>query len=278
MQTAILNKPIKETVPHIFKRPLLSVNPSDSLMQVGAFLALGPQIYVDGLVVLDQNQKIAGTIGGRHVIEYILSHHKSDWSAAPALAIMTTFDSTVEADRPLTAALDMFATTEFAFVPITIDHKVVTSLSLRDLLKIAAALELDKPIRELSSSLIEIDDDTSMGNALEIMLEGGIRSLVVQKAGDNMNAKTAAGIINDRQILEFLISHEGRQILTSEGLNRLFEIKVNTLALQEARVVNPDISAGTAAAFFDVSVPCLLLDQENSIVTPWDIVMKGMRG
>jgi hypothetical protein len=43
-------------------------------------------------------------------------------------------------------------------------------------------------------------------------------------------------------------------------------------------VVNPDISAGTAAAFFDVSVPCLLLDQENSIVTPWDIVMKGMRG
>jgi CBS domain-containing protein len=280
MQMATLNKPIREAVPHIFKRPLLSVRPSDSLLQVGTFLALGPQIYVDGLVVLNDNNGAAGTIGGRHIAEYILYHQKSDWPAASASDIMTRFDSTVEADHPLTVALDIFAKTEFAFVPVTIDNTVVTSLSVRDLLKIIPALRLDTPIRELSSSLIAIDGKTSIGNALEIMLEQGVRSLAVREAEENTGAKTAAAapsILNDRKILEFLISHDGRQALISKGVMQLFEIEVNTLDLQEPIVVDPDTSASTAAGLFDVSVPFLLLDQQNSILTPWDVVMKGLK-
>jgi CBS domain-containing protein len=280
MQMATLNKPIREAVPHIFKRPLLSVRPSDSLLQVGTFLALGPQIYVDGLVVLNDNNGAAGTIGGRHIAEYILYHQKSDWPAASASDIMTRFDSTVEADHSLTVALDIFAKTEFAFVPVTIDNTVVTSLSVRDLLKIIPALRLDTPIRELSSSLIAIDGKTSIGNALEIMLEQGVRSLAVREAEENTGAKTAAAapsILNDRKILEFLISHDGRQALISKGVMQLFEIEVNTLDLQEPIVVDPDTSASTAAGLFDVSVPFLLLDQQNSILTPWDVVMKGLK-
>jgi CBS domain-containing protein len=280
MQMATLNKPIREAVPHIFKRPLLSVRPSDSLLQVGTFLALGPQIYVDGLVVLNDNNGAAGTIGGRHIAEYILYHQKSDWPAASASDIMTRFDSTVEADHSLTVALDIFAKTEFAFVPVTIDNRVVTSLSVRDLLKIIPALRLDTPIRELSSSLIAIDGKTSIGNALEIMLEQGVRSLAVREAEENTGAKTAAAapsILNDRKILEFLISHDGRQALISKGVMQLFEIEVNTLDLQEPIVVDPDTSASTAAGLFDVSVPFLLLDQQNSILTPWDVVMKGLK-
>lgn len=42
---------ISNAVPHIFKRPLLTVNPSDTLLQVATFLAIGHRIYVDGLVV-----------------------------------------------------------------------------------------------------------------------------------------------------------------------------------------------------------------------------------
>jgi CBS domain-containing protein len=280
MNRAILNRSIREAVPHVFKRPLLSVSPSDSLLQVGTFLAIGPQIYVDGLVVLDYNQKAVGSIGGRHIIEYILAHHRSAWSAdVTASNIMARFDSTVEADHPLAVALDLFAKTEFAFVPITIGHRVVTSLSLRDVLKIVADSSLDRPIKELSSSMIAIDGKTSIGNAIEIMLEHGIRSLVVRQDendGDNVSRKAAASILNDREILEFLMSHDSRQMMVSEGASGLFRVGVNTLYLKEARIVDPDISASTAAGLFDVAVPCLLLRQQNSIVTPWDIVIKGL--
>lgn len=278
MQIATLNKPIKEAVPHIFKRPVLSVRPSDSLLHVGTFLALGPQIYVDGLVVINDNNEAVGTIGGRHFAEYILYHHKSEWwSVASASDIMTRFDSTVEADQPLTAALDIFARTEFAFVPVTTSHRVVTSLSVRDLLKIVAASSLDKPIRELSSSLIEIDGNTSIGNALEIMLEQGIRTLLVREYKENTNTNTAPALLNDRKILEFLISPEGREKMISKGLGGLFEVEVRTLDLEEAKIVDSDISASTAAGLFNISVPCLLLDRQNLILTPWDVVMKGLK-
>jgi predicted transcriptional regulator len=281
MQMTILNKPIKETVPHIFKRPLLSVSPSDSLLHVGTFLAVGPQIYVDGLVVLDQNYKAIGTIGGRHIIEYILSHQRSSWLAASASTIMSRFNSALEADRPLVEALDIFASTEFAFLPVTTDQKVVTSLSLRDLLNVTAASNLQEPVRELSSPLIEIDYNTSIGAALEIMLEEGIRGLVVRQQAEDVNLNDNnrnASMVNDRQILEFLVSHEGIQVLDSKGLDGLFDVKINTLGLREARVINSDISASAAAKLFDVNVPFLLLKKAKSILTPWDIVIKGLKG
>jgi hypothetical protein len=58
MQLTELERPITDIVPHIFKRPVLSVSPTDSLFQVGTFLAIGPQIYVDGLVVVDGQKNL----------------------------------------------------------------------------------------------------------------------------------------------------------------------------------------------------------------------------
>lgn len=114
----ILNKPIKEAVPHIFKWPLLSVGPSDSLLHAGTFLALGSQIYIDGLVVLDQDLKDVGIIGGRHTLLNISYHTASQIGQLHQLQALWlhTFDSAVEADSPLTSALDVFTEIEFAFV------------------------------------------------------------------------------------------------------------------------------------------------------------------
>ena len=61
MQLTELERPISDIVPHIFSRSVLSVRQADSLLQVGGFLAIGPDIYVDGLVVLD-GQKPVGRI------------------------------------------------------------------------------------------------------------------------------------------------------------------------------------------------------------------------
>ena len=42
MQPTELERAISDIVHHIFKRPVLSVSPADSLLQVGTFLAIGP--------------------------------------------------------------------------------------------------------------------------------------------------------------------------------------------------------------------------------------------
>lgn len=49
--------PIKKAAPHIFTRPFLFVEPNTRMQQLGTFLAIGPQIYVDGLVVISEDNK-----------------------------------------------------------------------------------------------------------------------------------------------------------------------------------------------------------------------------
>jgi CBS domain-containing protein len=264
MQIAALERSISDSVPHIFKRPVLTVGPTDSLLQVGTFLAIGPQIYVDGLVVLD-GKRLVGTVGGQHMIRYILEHQEG-WFESTASQIMKTFPSSVEGNDPLGVALDIFGRTKFAFVPVMINGLVATSLSVRDVLPIAAG-SLVKPVGELSSPLISVKGGISIQRALELMLEKGVRNLAVR----NENNQTK--IINDRKILEFILSYEGRRLVsTPMGLD---SVSIELLDLQIPRYVKKTLPAGIAAeSLSSVTTPCLLCN--GSIITPWDIVMKGL--
>ncbi len=260
-----LERPVSDIVPHIFKRPVLSVSTADSLLQVGTFLAIGPQIYVDGLVVLE-GKKPVGRIGGQHIIRYILQHQEG-WFQSTASQLMSQPPSVVEASDPLSVALDIFSKTRFAFVPITIDDRVATSLSVRDVLRVAAS-KLVTPVGELSSQLVSVGHSTSIEKALELMLEKGIRNLAVR------NENNGTRVINDRRILEFLLSYEGRRVIASPmGLDA---VSVDLLDMPAPKYVKRSMSGGIAAEFLsDVNTPCLLLPNDL-IVTPWDIVMKGL--
>ncbi|AFU58897.1 CBS domain-containing protein [Candidatus Nitrososphaera gargensis Ga9.2] len=127
---AIEQKPIREAVPHIFRRPVLSVEPHDSLLKAGTFLAIGPQIYVDGLVVLDGTSPV-GRIGGKSIIKHILESR--EWQYAKVTDMVDRSVYGVDAGSNLGYALDIFDETRFAFVPVTINYKIAASLTIRDM-------------------------------------------------------------------------------------------------------------------------------------------------
>jgi predicted transcriptional regulator len=269
--TTELDAPIIEAVPHIFKRPLLYVSPSDYLLQVATYLAIGPQIYVDGLVVLD-GHKAVGTIGGQHLIKHIL-YLQEKWLDEKASDIMIKINSSVEAGAPLRTVLNIYSKTRFAFCPIAVNDKVAASLSLRDILKVVERSKLDISANKLSSPLTYISKDASIGNALEMMLEKGIRNLAILQG----NSKEITSIVNDRKILEFLVSHDGRHMLalaSDDGFEGLFKVKISVLDMLAAKIISHDLPANSVAKLFDINTPCLILD-DDSIVTPWDVVMKG---
>ena len=60
---------IKNAAPHIFTGQFLFVEPNTRMLQIGTFLAIGPQIYVDGLVVISENDKGQGC---KHIISKLL--------------------------------------------------------------------------------------------------------------------------------------------------------------------------------------------------------------
>jgi hypothetical protein len=204
------------------------------------------------------------------MIKYIL-YNKSNWLDVEASSVMARCHLAVEASSPVNSALDIFAKTGYGFTSVTVNHYAVTSLSLRDMLKIVSVQKLETPIREFASPLIMVDKkNISIGNAIQMMLDQRIRNLVVNVRYGNDNS--SLHILNDRKILEFLFSHKGGQLMQLKGIEGLFRIGVETLDMLKAQVVTGDMPISAAARLFGTSVPCLLLN--GSILTPWDIVMK----
>jgi CBS domain-containing protein len=129
--------------------------------------------------------------------------------------------------------------------------------------------KLVTPVGEMSSRLVSVKYNTSIQKALELMLEKGIRNSGVRNENND-----DVGIINDRKILEFLLSYEGRAVMA--GPMGLDAVSVDLLDMAAPKYVKQSIPTCIAAEFLlDINTPCLLL-HNNRIVTPWDVVMKGL--
>lgn len=294
----LLGIPIKDAAAHIFRRPYLFVNPTAHMLQIATFLAIGPQIYVDGLVIINESKKPIGRIGSKHIISNILRIGYPDWLETTAEQIMDDFAGTIDMNSPLSKAIEVFDKTRFAFVPIIVKGdggseaaEVVASLSIRDILPLIAKTNINRSIKDLCSPLISVDKNTSIRNAIDFMMKQGIRNIGIKEDNDgndygnnNDNKTKLLYIINDRKILEFLLSHKGREVMKSNGIAGLADVDIiNHLDMISAMKVKYNTTTSQAAELLmDIHNPCLILEEErekkdNSIITPWDIVMKTVK-
>ncbi|MGB6674967.1 MAG: hypothetical protein WBE34_21275 [Candidatus Nitrosopolaris sp.] len=202
----------------------------------------------------------------------------------------------------------VFEKTRFGFIPILAkkddrmedeegDSLVVTaSLAIRDILALIAKANLATPIKELSSQLISVDSKTSIRDALDYMLNKG-RNIGIKEelsahddsggvSGTESSRKSKLShVINDRKILEFLLSHNGREVLRKNGIAGLADININNnLDTVSPTSVKSNTTVSSAAELLmDVRNPCLILEDNEKgeelsyIVTPLDIVMKTLK-
>ena len=298
---------IKDAAPHIFRRPFLFVESNTKMLQIATFFAIGPQIYVDGIIVIDEVLKRpVGRIGSKHIISSILDSGYPAFFQKKASEIMDSSVIPLETDSPVKEALEVFERTRFAFIPILTkkedkmddlddSFKVVTaSLAIRDILPLIVKANLNISIRELSSQLVSLDGNTSIKNALDYMLNNGIRNIGIRQEGsahDDVTSENSEiksnlpGIINDRKILEFLLSHDARTVFRKNGIAGLADLNiVDNLDIISATTVKSNTTVSRAAELLmDIHNPYLVLEDNekgeyNYVVTPWDIVMKTLLG
>lgn len=252
---------IRAAAPQIFRRPLLYVGPQDSMVHAATFLAIGPQIYVDGLVVLDAG-RLAGRIGGRRLASRILER-KEKWLDGRAGDITEPLDRPLDADSPLKDALSAFAETRFAFMPIASGDKVIASLSIRDLLGV---VDKTRKVGQLASSLTTVDEGIGVPEALNFMVEKGVRNLVALRHNGPF-------VVNDRRVLEFMLGYEARTLVAEKGFSALDDVPLSHVGFCKGKTLGPEEIAGAAASLLsDVGTPCVFVG--NRILTPWDLVMK----
>ena len=288
----LLDIPIKDAPAHIFRRPYLFVDLTAHMLQIATFLAIGPQIYADGLVVINNKTKNpAGRISSKHIILNILKYDYPDWLEITAEQIMDDFTGVLDMDSPLSKALEVFKKTRFAFVPIIRKDEeaqavIVASLSIRDILPLIAKSNDGRPIKDLCSPLISVNKNSDIRTAIDFMIQEGIRNMGIKENDKNSdtNKTNLIRIINDRKILEFLLSHNGREIMRRNGVGGLAHVDIiNHLDMISARKVKYDTIVSKASELLmDIRSPFLIvgeeeeIKQDNFIITPWDLVMKTL--
>ena len=151
LKTCNIKGSVKDNFSNILSRPFLSVYPNTKLFELIPFLALGPDIYADGLLVTSKNiiqddndnfnnnkdklskksrvelsdEFIKGRISSKHLLLIIidlLSQRKSAFSlynltAAEIMDVLTE-EHMIESDSTVSKVLDIFKKTGFAFLPI----------------------------------------------------------------------------------------------------------------------------------------------------------------
>jgi CBS domain-containing protein len=211
------------------------------------------------------------------------------------------FAATIDMNSPLSKVIEVFDKTRFAFVPIISkddthggsEAEVIASLSIRDILPIVAKANIDRSIKDLSSPLLSVDKKMSIRDAIDFMFKDGIRNIGIKENADNddqddnssssnSNKTKLLRIINDRKILEFLLSHNGKEIMRKNGIAGLADVDIiNHLDMISAKKVKYDTTVSRAARLLiDIHNPFLILEDgsdDYSIVTPWDIVMKTVK-
>lgn len=254
---------VKVAVPHIFRRPLLDVSPGTPLTQLATFLAIGPQIYVDGLAVT-YDKKPVGRIGSKHILKYANSHKSFERTNVSASDLMDSEIKSIEADALLSELMIIFGRTRFAFVPVTVGGEITTAISIRDLLPLIAEAGLAGSSKLISSQNVSCSADTNLKDIINLMLSRNIRNIVVRHENETF-------VINDRKILEFLFSPDARMMFTKG--KELTDINVGVLDLYSVSVMIDDLAISEAAKILtNVATPFLLF--EDSILSPWDVVMK----
>lgn len=240
----------------------MCISPDDSLVHAATFLATGPQIYADGLIVLD-GKKLVGRIGA-HAFAARILYAREKWLEGKASSITETISRPLQETDPVGEALEIFAKTRFAFMPVASGGQLVASLSIRDLL--GAAGRIEGKAEPLASRLITVDYGASVMDALKFMVERSVRNLVFMERGDPY-------VINDRKVLEYLFGPPAREAISTGGLDCLAKVKLQSLGAMKGRLAGPEISLRDAALLLsDVETSCLFVGEK--ILTPWDVVMK----
>ena len=301
---------VKDVFNDSAKRQFLYVYSNTKLLEVVTFLAIGPEIYVDGVVVVAEEnldgkkmQTPVGMIGGKNVMRSLLENTfagKKDFFGevtASEIMVEVTQSDLVDLESPLSKVIDTFRRTRFAFVPVistTKEHNtlkpiIIGTLTIRDFLPLIAnkkiQLNHDEPegiIYQIASPTVSVNKDSSIREAISVMVDKGIRNIGIRECeqdyekeahNEKQNVKEKSSgtlcIVNDRKIMEFLLSHKRR-----EKSNPIFG-SVSDLDIIQMRATKSHITMVEAAQYLmDIKNPFMVLDGNEYIVTPWDFVMK----
>ncbi|MDH3312130.1 MAG: CBS domain-containing protein [Nitrosopumilus sp.] len=215
--------------------------------------------FTDSVVVRDDTKPI-GVIGGREIIQGVFKNPSSDFFEMKQVdEIVDKHLNVVTPDTTLKELISLWKEAGRAFAVVDMGNDDYSVISVKKLLEIGIKNTFEFHLSEIpKKKIITFDKDATFGNVMKLMLENRTRKILLE--GTNQ-------FINDRIIIEAIEKFD--YLL---GNDHFLDIPASVVSLEDAKVVADDLSLSEISKImYEMSQPLII--HEERAISPWDICM-----
>ncbi len=256
----ILDLTIEDVLPSIFSKQCFIAYPQESVYTAAVCLIPAIDVYIDGVIVIDDNNKPIGRIGSKNILKAYKEHGVGVFNHEIREVMYATNDS-LKIDSTVRDVINDIISHGFGFVPIINNESILSVVSIYDILKIILKMPLDLSIDKLGSKIITIDSNTSINDAVDIMLKNNIRRLFIK---DNIPY-----LVTGRVILNFIIENSISAIDVSN-------VSIDRLKIKGV-VMNKDTDIKSIILALLNQTPPSSVVINDHVITPMDIIKNMIR-
>jgi predicted transcriptional regulator len=212
-------------------------------------------------VVVRENDKPIGIVGGKDVISKLIENPTSAlFYKTKVEDIMEERWPTVSKETKLGELIEFWKKTRRAFAAIPNEFSDYSAISAKKLLEVGKKIKTNITILHLpEKKLITFTNESTIGDILNLMLEGNTRRLILENS---------TKFINDRIILQKITE----EMKCLQDVNNFLDIPISEFKLEELKVVSENLSIPQVSKImYEMEHPCVIF--RDKIVTPWDICL-----
>jgi len=239
--------------------PCVNVRKNAKVRVVAGMLVQYLESFTDSVVVRDDVKPI-GVIGGREIIQGVFKNPSSDFFEMKFVEEITDNRlCVITSNSSLKELISLWKNVGRAFAIINVGNDDYSVVSARKLLEIGMNNDFDFHMSKIpKKKIVTIDNDANFGDVMRLMLENKTRKIMLE--GTNQ-------FINDRIIIETI---EKFNFLL--GRNNFLEIPINVVSLETAKTISEDLNlSDVSKIMYEMSQP--LVVYEERVISPWDICM-----
>ncbi len=212
-------------------------------------------------VVVRENDKPIGIVGGKDVITKLIENPTSDlFYNTKVEDIMEKRWPTVSKATKLRELIEFWKETRRAFAAIPNEFLDYSAISAKKLLEVGKKLKTNITIADLpEKKLLTFTKESTIGDVLNLMLEGNARRLILENS---------TKFINDRIILQKITE----ELKCLQDIEDFIDIPISEFKLEELKTITENLSIPQVSKImFEMEHPCVIF--QGKIITPWDICL-----
>jgi len=243
--------------------PCVNIRKNAKVRVAAGMLVQYLESFTDSVVVRDDTKPI-GVIGGREIIQGVYKNPSSDFFEMKQVdEIADKRLNTITPDTTLKELILLWREVGRAFAVISIENDDYSVISVKKLLEIGINNIVEFNISEIPrKKIITFEKDATFGNIIKLMLENRTRKILLE--GTNQ-------FINDRIIIEAIEKFD--YLLDNDNF---LDVPVSVVSLEDAKVVSDDLSLSEISKImYGMSQPLIIY--EERVISPWDICMALMK-